>query len=178
MYYSTTIQADIDIPLEGSTIPDASPLSSSGESNNVGAIAGAVVGGVAGAAIFGAVIFLCFRRRRRLHEQEMRDARVEPLNLGLSISSRPNKRESEVLGFSNRASCGYRDGLSPLRDEGGTTSSEHDSLQRVLLVKQTVVAGELRYEVDNLRRDLDRIREEHGMSVLRGDAPPEYEGPF
>lgn len=42
-----------------------SPLSSASTSSNTGAIVGGVVGGLAGLAIFSALLFLCYRRRKR-----------------------------------------------------------------------------------------------------------------
>lgn len=63
---------------------------------------------------------------------------------------------------------------------GGHIGSVGDgtSPQQVLLAKQTLVNEELRSEVDNLRRDLERIREDRRMAaMLQDEAPPEYDGP-
>ena len=81
-----------------------------------------------------------------------------------------------MLDFGDRASSGHS--LSPSRGESAPAISERESQQQVLLAKQTLVTGELRSEVDNLRRDLDRMREEHVLGALPGEAPPEYDGPF
>ena len=46
--------------------------------------------------------------------------------------------------------------------------------QQVMLAKQTLVNEELRGEVDNLRRDLERMRLERTLAEV---APPSYEEP-
>ena len=49
--------------------------------------------------------------------------------------------------------------------------------QQILITKQTLANEELRSEVNNLRRDIDRIRGERRLSAPRSEAPPEYDGP-
>ena len=68
-------------------------------------------------------------------------------------------------------------GLSTSLPTSPTTSNEPTSQQQVLLAKQTLVTQELRSEVDTLRRDLDRIREERRLNAVHEESPPEYEGP-
>lgn len=70
------------------------------------------------------------------------------------------------------------------RGRGGSSSSHGgSSASQVLLAKQALVNDELRGEVDNLRRDLERIREERaaagsggGSTAPFGDdlPPPQY----
>lgn len=55
------------------------------------------------------------------------------------------------------------------------TRADASNASQVLLAKQTLVNEELRCEVDNLRRDLERIREERQANLE--EAPPSYSDP-
>ena len=264
---STTIQPRINIPPEGSTIPDgASSLSSK---SNKGAIAGGVVGGILGAALIGAGIFFCVRRRRNQQLQEQYDTRVNPMvgvggstvspasyttgsasgrgklpgfsdgasfepftysdgtrshsqahlftppdsggavygaqpvvAAGAGVVAAQNVRdstyfrthrpgESDDIGPSasqvgSSTSSGSRSGAAsggnrilPFPPSAGTVS-DGTSPQQVMLAKQSLVNEELRSEVDNLRRDLERIREERRLAgtMHPDEAPPSYDDPI
>ncbi|KAL5494579.1 hypothetical protein ACEPAI_40 [Sanghuangporus weigelae] len=277
---NTTIQSDINIPRDGSTIPDGSEFSASSRSN-AGAIAGGVVGGLAGAALIGAGVFFCLRRRRHLREQQIYDTRVNPMSSGALTSPSSYDRRPKLPGFSDGATFepftlgttptgtatgtgtgsdsqrygaityagvgatgagtaaythsngaepvlpdpygastaqnvrdstyfrthrpGESDDIGPSASQvgsattssgrgssrggrgshssrsrggghGGGSVSDGTAPQQVMLAKQTLVNEELRSEVDNLRRDLERIREER-LAAMHDEAPPEYDGP-
>ncbi|THH06834.1 hypothetical protein EW145_g3808 [Phellinidium pouzarii] len=88
------------------------------------------------------------------------------------------------------AQAGYVAAPVPERDSGyfrtrrrgesgsdlGPSASQVGGASEVMIAKQSLVNEELRSEVDNLRRDLERIREEQGRAVL-DEAPPSYSDP-
>lgn len=87
------------------------------------------------------------------------------------------------VGSSTSRGTGSARGSSSGRGGSGRgragSHSDGTAPQQVMLAKQTLVNEELRSEVDNLRRDLERIREERVASGgLHDEAPPSYDEPI
>ncbi|EJC98593.1 DUF1793-domain-containing protein [Fomitiporia mediterranea MF3/22] len=97
-------------------------------------------------------------------------------DIGPSASQVGSSTTSSGRGSGRGSSRG---GGSSGRGRGQGSSSDGTAPQQVMLAKQTLLNEELRSEVDNLRRDLERIREERhvGVSVVHEDAPPSYDEP-
>ena len=198
---STTVQP-IEIPSLGSTIPG---LLSGSTSSQKGAIAGGIVGGLAGLALLGGIAFWVFQRSKRQKDEIIYDVRARPiLDISESTVSRWDATTvtDETLAYSNNyhleRQYGFPKGMAVSRvrsrasgsgSGSGADSNGDSSSSRVLLAKQEMVNHELRGEVDNLRRDLDRIREERtaapdeqgaGGSRIDDDRdlpPPQYSDP-
>ena len=139
------------------------------------------MGGIAGLVALGGVTFWFLRRRQRRQRQALYDLRVDPIiETYTSLASGPtttyasmSQRESAVIGTGSAS--GTRTDVSSNMD-GSLLAS------RALLAKQAMVNDELKGEVNNLRRDLERIREERvttsslqgtgGSGLTDRDLPP------
>ena len=130
----------IGVPSSGSTIP---VFASSNGSSNKGAIIGGVVGGVASLAILGGGISWFLRKRKR---QQRGDTYATVAYPNLEIS---------VYGSASRSRGRGNSSL----DLQGDASTSH-----AMFTMHRTMNDELRGELDNLRRDLERIREERSAS--------------
>lgn len=89
-----------------------------------------------------------------------------------------NTSQSTSLGWTQPSTILVSDiggtaGTSPSASPDSSATSQSPAILR----KQTVVQDELRIEVDNLRREMERLREERfasGSTVTESEAPPSY----
>ena len=174
---------------------------SSGGKPNKGAIAGGVGGGVLGLALIGGGFFWFLRRRRRQQERAIFERRAEPnLEISDSAASRWN-----AIAPSHKYFAHYKGALPAAEipklqpnsamlvsgpglgthgsgSGGGTAltltdpSALSSTATQTMLARQVLMNDELRGEVDNLRRDMERIREERGSTFIQ-DLPPQYSDP-
>ena len=176
---------------------------------------GGVVGGIVGLALLGGSVFLILRRRRRQQERVMYDARVEPnpeISNSSAIGRMHEYRSSpaqhaipQFIPAPNRREYGHRlttekasgaaaeyigvsevgSGATGSNSWSGAGSHGSSSASRTLLARQAMMNDELRGEVDNLRRDLERMREERAVETFGEGAigssfsvpPPQYSEP-